>query len=186
MEHFHYKIPGWFTFPRLYSHAVDNFPTGSHFVEVGSWQGNSAAYMAVEIINSGKNIKFDCVDIWGRFSIDGLNTKTPDLLPVDTVEQLFLKNIDPVKHIITPIKLPSVEGAKLYKNYSLDFVFIDANHTFEAVRDDLQAWFPKVKYGGILAGHDYYNDPGVKQAVDNFFDVGRLQTGEGCWVYYKQ
>ena len=93
MNHFHYKIPGWFTFPRLYSTMVDRFPSGAHFVEVGTWQGSSAAYMAVEIINSGKNIKFDCIDIWGRYSIDGLNTKNPELLPDDTVEQLFLQNI---------------------------------------------------------------------------------------------
>lgn len=186
MEHFHYKIPGWFTFPKLYSHAVKAFSTGSHFVEVGTWQGNSAAYMAVEIINSGKNIKFDCIDIWGRYSIDGLNTKNPELLPENTVEELFLKNIEPVKHVVNPIKLSSVEGAELYKINSLDFVFIDANHVYEAVRDDLQAWFPKVKTGGIIAGHDYYNDPGVKKAVDGFFGEKNIQLGEGCWVYFKQ
>jgi hypothetical protein len=186
MEHFHYKIPGWFTFPKLYSTMVDRSFSGSHFVEVGTWQGSSAAYMAVEIINSGKNIKFDCIDIWGRYSIDGLNTKTPELLPDNTVEQLFLKNIEPVKHIINPIKTPSTEGAKLYKNESLDFVFIDANHVYEAVKDDLHAWYNKVKPGGFIAGHDYYNDAGVKRAVDEFFKDKNLYLGEGCWLYFKQ
>lgn len=185
MEHFHYKIPGWFTFPRLYSHVVNVFPTGSHFVEVGSWQGSSAAYMAVEIINSEKYIKFDCIDIWGRFSIDGLNTKAPELLPEDTVEKLFYKNIEPVKHIINPIKIPSTLGANLYAEESLDFVFIDANHAYDAVKDDLNAWFTKVKRGGIIAGHDYHNDPSVKAAVDEFFKDSNLQLGEGCWVYSK-
>lgn len=185
MEHFHYKIPGWFTFPRLYSHVVNTFPTNSHFVEVGTWQGNSAAYMAVEIVNSGKYIKFDCIDIWGRYSIDGLNTKNPELLPDNTVEELFLSNIQPVKHIINPIKSSSVEAASLYEANTLDFVFIDANHVYEAVKDDLQAWFSKVKTGGIIAGHDYYNDPGVKKAVDEFFGEENIQLGEGCWVYFK-
>jgi len=65
MEHF-YKDLGenWFTYPGLYSMIVEKYPTNSHFVEVGVWKGMSAAYMAVEIINSGKNIKFDCIDIW--------------------------------------------------------------------------------------------------------------------------
>jgi len=185
MEHFHYKIPGWFTFPKLYSSVVERYPTGSHFVEVGTWQGSSAAYMAVEIINSGKNIKFDCVDIWGRYSLDGLNTKDPGSLPDDTVEQLFYKNIKPVEGVINPIKISSVEGSALYNDNSLDFVFIDANHVYEAVKDDLQAWFPKVKTGGIIAGHDYYNDLGVKNAVDEFFGESNLHLGEGCWVYFK-
>ena len=186
MEHFHYKIPGWFTFPNLYSHVVNNFPSGSHFVEIGCWQGNSTTFMAVEIANSGKDIKFDCVDIWGRYSIDGLNTKNPQNLPDDFVEQLFLKNIEPVKNYVNPIKSPSVEAAKLYSNTSLDFVFIDANHVYEAVIDDLHAWYPKVKVGGIIAGHDYYNDPGVKRAVDEFFGEENIQVGEGCWLYFKK
>ena len=186
MEHFHYKIPGWFTFPRLYSTMVDRSPLDAHFVEVGTWQGSSAAYMAVEIINSGKNIKFDCIDIWGRYSIDGLNTKNPELLPDDTVEQLFLQNIKPVKHIVNPIKSESVAAASKYKDESLNFVFIDANHVYEAVKDDLNAWYKKVGHGGFLAGHDYYNDPGVKQAVDEFFIDKSLYFGEGCWLYFKQ
>jgi len=186
MEHFYSKVPGWFTFPQLYSAMVKRFPSGSHFVEVGTWQGSSAVYMAVEIINSGKNIKFDCIDIWGRFSIDGLNAKNPELLPDDTVEQLFLKNIEPVKHIINPIKSPSTEGAKLYKNESLEFVFIDAEHSYEAVRNDIHAWYDKVKPGGFIAGHDYYNDMGVMRAVDEFFKDKNLYTGEGCWLYFKQ
>ena len=185
MEHFHYKIPGWFTFPRLYSSAVDRFSPGSHFVEVGTWQGASAAYMAVEIINSGKDIKFDCVDIWGRYSIGGLNTKNPDHLPDDTVEQLFYSNIKPVQHVINAIKDNSVNAALQYQDSTLDFVFIDANHVYEAVRDDLHAWFPKVKKTGIIAGHDYYNDYGVKRAVDEFFGEGKFEISEGCWIYYK-
>lgn len=58
MEHF-YKTLGenWFTYPTLYSNMVEKYPTNSHFVEVGTWKGMSAAYMAVEIINSGKDIK---------------------------------------------------------------------------------------------------------------------------------
>ena len=54
----------WFTFPLLYSEMVKRFSSESHFVEIGSWKGMSAAYMAVEIANSDKDIKFDCVDIW--------------------------------------------------------------------------------------------------------------------------
>lgn len=65
MEHFckdEIFYPSWFTFPKLYSHVVQKYESGSHFVEVGTWKGSSASYMGVEIHNSGKTIRFDCVD----------------------------------------------------------------------------------------------------------------------------
>lgn len=57
-------------------------------------------------------------------------------------------------------------------NEQLDFVYIDANHTHNGVKKDIKLWFNKVKNGGIIAGHDYNhpNFPGVKKAVDEFFD----------------
>ena len=55
MEHFYQRIQGWFDFQNIYSNAVSTAPTeGAHFVEIGSWKGTSAAYMAVEIANSRK------------------------------------------------------------------------------------------------------------------------------------
>jgi hypothetical protein len=68
---------------------------------------------------------------------------------------------------------PSVEAAKPIADASLDFVYIDAGHTYESVKADLAAWIPKVRVGGIVSGHDYFNGPwdgiefGVKQAVDD-------------------
>jgi hypothetical protein len=64
MDHFFNKVEGWFTFPNLYSYAVSKFSNGSKFIEIGSWLGQSATYMAVEIANSTKNIDFYCVDLW--------------------------------------------------------------------------------------------------------------------------
>lgn len=182
MEHFHYKIPGWFTFPKLYTFMA-NFYKEGHFVEVGSFQGNSAAYMAVEIINSGNNIKLDCIDIWNEFTIGGLHLKSPESYPVDLVYQLFLKNIEPVNHIVSSKRMGSVEAAQLYQDGSLDFVFIDANHEYEAVKADIQAWYPKVKKGGHIAGHDYISDDRVRQAVDEFFK-GSFVGDENCWCHY--
>ena len=69
-------------------------------------------------------------------------------------------------------RLPSAEAAKRIPPGSLDFVYIDANHDFESVASDLDAWFDRVRAGGLLAGHDYYDGLrdghpyGVKSAVD--------------------
>ena len=67
----------------------------------------------------------------------------------------------------------SLEAAGDFEDQSLDFVYLDANHAYEAVRDDLEAWWPKVKVGGMLAGDDY----GIieEQWVD--FGHGRVRFG---------
>ena len=60
MEHIYNQLnfgEDWFTYPNLYSDMVKKFPSGSKFVEVGSWKGKSSSYITVEIINSNKNIK---------------------------------------------------------------------------------------------------------------------------------
>lgn len=184
MQHFHYTIPGWFTFPNLYSYMVQHYSTGK-FVEVGSFQGNSAAYMGVEIANSGKNIKLDCIDTWNRFAIGGLHLKEPDTYPEDLVYQLFIKNTEPVRKWITPIRMSSVEAAKLYPDNSLEFVFIDANHEYEAVKADIEAWYPKVRKGGHIAGHDYISDERVMRAANEFFN-GSFDGRENCWCHFIQ
>jgi hypothetical protein len=72
-------------------------------------------------------------------------------------------------------RLTSVEAAKKVADGSLDFVYIDARHDYESVKEDLKAWFRKVRPGGIFAGHDYVDgmlpqgDFRVKSAVDEFF-----------------
>jgi hypothetical protein len=64
----------------------------------------------------------------------------------------------------------SSEIAKTVDNEFLDLVFIDASHAYSDVRKDLESWYPKVRTGGIIAGHDYYSRwPGVVKAVDEFF-----------------
>ena len=69
---------------------------------------------------------------------------------------------------------------ELKYNGSLDFVFIDAEHTFEAVVSDIRAWLPKVKHGGCIAGHDLDWD-GVKRAVEQELAGKHEQLGS-CWI----
>jgi predicted O-methyltransferase YrrM len=182
MEHFYDKIDSenWFTYPKLYAEMVARFPTGSHFVEVGTWKGTSACFMAVEIINSGKDIRFDCVDTWDFVEVETISSELyKDLYNV------FLKNIAPVCNQITPVREISWQAAELYADRSLDFVFIDASHNYESVSKDISAWFPKLKKTGIIAGHDYMDYfPGVVRAVNEFFHehVHKIRKQETCWL----
>lgn len=68
------------------------------------------------------------------------------------------------------LRMRSLDAAKLVPDGTLDFVFIDADHSYEACKADILAWRPKLKAGGLLCGHDYHNEenpfPGVDRAVD--------------------
>lgn len=72
-------------------------------------------------------------------------------------------------------RMTSVEAAARAEDHSFDFVYIDARHDYESVKEDLEAWCAKVRPGGILAGHDYVDGDlpqgefYVKSAVDEFF-----------------
>ena len=179
MKHFYENLgEKWFTYPDLYSTVVKKFPNGSHFVEVGTWKGMSAAYMAVEIINSEKNIRFDCIDTWDVVASQQTEI-SPDLFK--GLYEIFMKNIEPVMYQINPVKALSWDGAALYEDNSLDFVFIDAAHDYDSVRKDINAWFPKVKKQGVIAGHDYGRHE-VRKAVTEFFQDHSIYESEDCWI----
>lgn len=64
MEHFFETIEGWFDFEDVYRRMAQEAPAQAHFVEVGAFLGKSTSFMAVEISNSKKDIRFDVVDTW--------------------------------------------------------------------------------------------------------------------------
>jgi hypothetical protein len=95
----------------------------------------------------------------------------------------------PLEKHYFPLKISSLDAVKKFRDESLDFVFIDASHEYEDVKKDIEAWLPKVKPGGILAGHDYHGDendwfPGVKQAVNE--SLTEFDCSEICWIHYKK
>ena len=184
LEHFYKNIESeiWFNYEDLYEMIVKKYSNNSHFVEVGVWKGMSACFMAVEIINSGKNIKFDCIYTWEYVESQN-EIKESDF---NNLFDIFKRNIEPVKNNINIIKSISWEGAINYEDNSLDFVFIDAAHDYESVKKDLNAWYPKVKTGGTIAGHDYHYHCGVYPAVNEFFgDKNNIKQMGACWIYEK-
>lgn len=189
MEHI-YREPqfgeDWFSYPTLYSRFVKELNSGSKIIEVGCWKGKSAAYLAVEIINSGKDIKLDAVDIWEcndqEYNIK-YSIQDDPYIKSNSLYELFLSNISPVSSVVHPIRMKSTEASKLYEDESVDVVFIDAAHDYESVRDDIKCWYPKVKPGGYLAGHDYAWT-GVSKAVNEVFGNG-VENTELCWVFKK-
>ncbi len=167
-EHFYKNIDGFFTFPGFYAWVAEQMAARStpHLVEVGVYAGQSAAFLGVELLNRGVKAKLDLVDLF----VDGGSA--------DTV----LDRLKPVASVIGRASVGcSWEVASLYEDASIDFCFIDANHSYESVARDIDAWRPKVKSGGILAGHDYTDWPGygVMRAVNERFSRFEIWPGIG-------
>ena len=81
------------------------------------------------------------------------------------------------------IRMESLRAARYVNRYSLDFVILDARHDYAAVKDDIEAWLPKIKCGGYLVGDDYTaHFPGVGQAVQEVFGERAVVASPMWWV----
>lgn len=159
-------------FPEILRSCVPGWVTG---VEIGVGKGDLTKSVL-------ENVALDhvyCVDPW-MFLPD-----FPDGAGFNACQRImddsFLKFISQVvlnypKKVI-PLKMESHSASALFPEKKLDFVFIDGNHTYEYVKQDITDWLPKIQIGGVLAGHDFGHRrfPGVEKAVrellsDFFFD----------------
>jgi hypothetical protein len=186
LAHYFMDVPGWFDWPDLYAQLVDTLPSGAHVVEVGGWKGQSAAFMGVEIALSGKAIRFDVVDTWLGTPTETLHTDDPDVR-AGRLYEAFLTHTDPVREFVHPVRLASVEAAGSYADGSLDAVFLDADHATASVLSDLEAWWPKVKPGGLVAGHDrdWASVGRAVKAWEAFAGVRVKPASRSSWAFRK-
>lgn len=76
----------------------------------------------------------------------------------------------------------SVDAADAYGPCSVDVVYIDADHSYDAVSADIDAWLPKIRHGGYICGHDYHDGfPGVRKAVDERLTVDAVFS-DSSWI----
>ncbi len=181
-EHYFQDIQGWCKFYLFYARMVEQAEDGATFVEVGSWKGQSAAYMGVEILKSGKKIAFHCVDHF-KGADEAAHQHDPDL---GRIEQIFAENLKPCVDAgldLTVVKADSAKAAEKYKDGTLDFVWLDAGHDYVTVRRDIEAWLPKVKVGGIIGGDDYPMN-GVGEAVNEKLGAAIKTEQHDGWTYW--
>ena len=98
-----------------------------------------------------------------------------------------LKQLNYSSKVVWMIK-HSMEAVKEIEDGSLDFVYIDGNHAYEFVKQDIEHWSKKVKRGGLVGGHDYDDRYGVIPAVDEFVKRNKIGLeSEGIeWWYWKK
>lgn len=125
-------------------------------VEIGAWLGASAIVFA-KVFN-----EVSCVDHWCG------DMNTPEVFEGCKYNFEKYKNINMIRKW-------SKDAAELFEDNSLDFVYIDGDHRPEFVKEDIELWWPKIKKGGIIAGHDYgrgieedFDFTGLTEVVDKF------------------
>lgn len=186
---FYTDIQGW-TSPcmmKIYDEQLTGFGNATCKVaEVGCFKGRSTVYLASEVKRRLKNVTVYAIDHW-----EG-NADEPDMIPLvedakkrGGLYQEFIRNINRcgVADVIVPMKMPSVEAAKQFKDGELAFCYIDAGHSYEDVSADLAAFGPKVHYNSVMAGHDIAR-PGVKQAVTEYCERNKkkFRTYQESWI----
>ena len=152
-------------------------------IEIGVEHGNFSEV----ILKTSCLRKLLLLDPWKKFDA-GKFTATQEMHDgrFKSVKERFRSFGDRAKII----RKNSEEGHKTYKDNFFDFIYIDANHEYEHIVNDLNWWYPKLKVGGLFAGHDYVDKVhegckfGVKTAVNEFIedkDVEFHFTKEKTW-----
>ena len=134
-------------------------------VEIGCFSGVSSRAIS---LYCGQ---LDCVDPWAWVEVAIAEKMFDAMMP-------FYPNI-------RKVKTRSIDAAKTYPDSSLDFVYIDADHTYQAVIEDIKAWESKVKPGGYIAGHDAHMYEVLKAVIDTLgspIDV----FNDSSWIFRKK
>ncbi len=147
-------------------------------VEVGSWTGGSALVLA----EAAPEAKVYCVDCWaegqGAPPVGGM----ADYSPLEAF-QAFCHNMgDLLLERVFPLRGLSSVWAPVFPLWA-DLIFLDGDHSYKEVRRDIELWYPKVRPGGILCGHDYERQfPGLKQAVNELVPQVQCRGISIWWV----
>ena len=132
---------------------------GLHWVEVGGFKGESATLVA------------------GFPQVERLDVVEASKTHADAMRQRFAGI-----QRVNVVQAKSVDAAGEYRQRSLHVVYVDADHSYEAVAADLDAWYPKLRIGGYIAGHDYHDGfPGVMRAVNERY-TGVQTFADSSWL----
>ncbi len=154
---------------------------GGICVEVGTWEGDFSA----ALLRTTQCKKLYCVDPYKHFEDDsypdGMNklTQTEFDAKFETTSQRLTSEFG---DRVVMVRMTSKEASVLFEDQSIDFVYIDGNHDYKAVLEDILAWYPKVKRDtGVLCGDDV-----VSTDLAEHNEQGNVKRvwGPGCWGYY--
>lgn len=182
IQHNYTEIEGWFNMENQYLELLENTPDGGIFVELGTYKGKSTSFIVTEMLNKGRNIKFYTVDTFqgDSGSTDKQEVEAYTKVNVSKMYEEFKQNTKHLEGKFTTMVNYSDEATEYFLDNSVNSLFIDAGHSYEAVLKDITAWLPKMKNGGIMSGHDYNSWEGVKKAVNELLGTPDKVEND-CW-----
>ncbi len=147
-------------------------------VELGAWKGTGTS----GLLKCLPNLQLTSIDAWSSGIVqDGSKYCGFDAEEWSAIEEEYYRAVQPYCTRIKTVKSGTDNTSCVEPG--LDFVFIDADHSYEGCRDDIARWWPMVKPGGYLCGHDYgakrnsaHDKPGVTQAVNEFLTKTGLRV----------
>jgi Methyltransferase domain len=184
------EIDGWFRWRSGQKEAVERFPAGSRFVEVGSYLGRSLCSLGEIVQRSGKQIEIIGVDTCRGSGTEGAGGRDYHAEAVARGGGTFAGELHAnivargYAEMISLIVADSVTASGFFADGSLDWVHIDARHDDSSVKADITAWLPKIRPDGWLSGDDYEERkwPEVVRAVDDVVP-GATPWSTGQWHF---
>jgi len=134
-------------------------PAGLSIVEIGSHKGKSTCFLAAGS-RAGHGAHVYAIDLWTLGK-----GRTYDHYHAEETWQMFLRQTEPYRDLITPVRMDSLEAAKRRRR-PIGLLFIDADHHFKPCLADYRAWHGFIPSGGYIAFHDYTPRYGVKRVID--------------------
>lgn len=171
---------GFYDYEDYFTQIAEWLPDGARVIEIGTFHGRSAAHLATMLKEAGKSAEIYTIDYYQQLEFPR------DPVPVAK----FTRNVRALRHlgladVVSLVPYDSRSCHYLFANESFDFVFVDADHSEVAVQNDIKYYYPKLKEGGAIAGHDYNNRfPGLQYVVNRFFGESNIKTYDGSvWEY---
>lgn len=151
-------------------------------VEVGSWEGFSAMAIGAAIGKLGGHLY--CIDHWKG----SVGTELLEEAKAKDIYKIFESNIKALGlwEYVTPMVMDSLTASKEFEDGSVDFLFLDGDHRYEPFKEDLKAWLPKMKEGGLICGHDaeaYYSQfaPTLRKVLDESIELDTIISCSGVF-----
>ncbi len=136
-------------------------------VEIGSYLGGSAYFLAAAASEAVETATLYCVDTWQN---DAMSEGKRDTW------KKFITNTQRFSTKITPLRGLSHDIGRYFSD-EIDLLFIDGDHSYDSCRDDTETWLPKVKKGGVVLFHDYGWAVGVQKVVNDLVANSILVNG---------
>lgn len=154
------------------SYGATEFLIKKFNVKIAAEIGVAREHHSAHLLEAIPDLKLYTVDPWGFYLKEHLAMYDYHTLADDEkIYQQAAEMLKPFGQRSKIIRSTSARAAPLITE-PLDMIFIDAEHSYESVKKDIGLWWGKIKVGGIISGHDYghSHQPGVKKAVDEYFD----------------